>query len=107
MSGGKLDYTVTRNLEAAKRGDYLLPTDHVDSSAWETLRLKNRYTIFDSLDIARQNLSSKQDSSSVFICALASSQESSYIDEWVDYHLALGVSRMYLFDSSVSYFDTA
>eukprot|EP00956_Cyclotella_meneghiniana_P036051 scaffold120703_cov42-Cyclotella_meneghiniana.AAC.3 len=100
MSGGKLDYTVTRNLEAAKRGDYLLPTDHVDSSAWETLRLKNRYTIFDSLDIARQNLSSKQDSSSVFICALASSQESSYIDEWVDYHLALGVSRMYLFDSS-------
>ena len=86
MSGGKLDYTVSRNLEAAKRGDYLLPTDHVDSSAWETLRLNNRYTIFDSLDIARQKLSRRR--TSVFICALASSQESSHIEEWVDNQLS-------------------
>eukprot|EP00956_Cyclotella_meneghiniana_P000675 scaffold713_cov68-Cyclotella_meneghiniana.AAC.2 len=99
ISGGKLHSTVARNLEAAKRGDYLLPTDYVDSSAWETLRLNNRYTIFDSLDIARQNLSHKQDNSSVSICALVSSQEI-YINEWIDYHLALSVSRMYLFDSS-------
>eukprot|EP00956_Cyclotella_meneghiniana_P036798 scaffold130636_cov51-Cyclotella_meneghiniana.AAC.5 len=53
ISGGKLHSTVARNLEAAKRGDYLLPTDH-----------------------------------------------EIYIDEWIDYHLALSVSRMYLFDSS-------
>ena len=104
MSGVKLTSTVTRNLEAATRGDYLLPTDYIDSSAWDTLRLNSsKYMIFDSLELARQNLLRKQDSPSVAICAIGSSQET-YIDEWVDYHLALGVSRMYLFDSSVSYF---
>ena len=35
----------------------------------------------------------------IAICSIVSSQEA-YIDEWVDYHLGLGLSNIYLFDAS-------
>jgi hypothetical protein len=101
MSGRELASLVSNNLEAAKRGDSLMASDLLDSSAWETLiSVSSKYTIFDSLDL-RASKSSRGLASSprIAVCSIISSQEA-YVDEWVDYHLALGITQMYLFDTS-------
>lgn len=36
------------------------------------------------------------------ICAIVSSEEM-YLDEWIDYHLGLGFSRIYIYDNSVDF----
>ena len=101
LSGGGLSYAVSKNLVAAKRGENLLNTYTFDSSAWDNLVSSNsKYKIFDSKPLHSKQTSAP--SSSLVTCAIVTSQEA-YVDEWVDYHLALGVSRMYLFDTSVDF----
>lgn len=102
MSGDKLSSTVARNLAAAKNGDGLLASDYYDSSAWMSLQAYNdKYSMFDSFFHHHTGIKSTHDAtpSAIAICGIVTSQEA-YIDEWVDFHIALGISSMYLFDSS-------
>jgi hypothetical protein len=62
------------------------------------LSINDRYKIFDSQDLHINLHSISTTRSQLAICGIITSQEA-YIDEWVDYHLALGTS-MYLYDSS-------
>ena len=102
MSGDELLSTVAKNIAAAKRGDGLLASDYYNSSAWTSLQSYNdKYKIFGSLfrhDV--ENVSALETATSpIAICGIVTSQEA-YIDEWVNFHVALGISSIFLFDSS-------
>jgi hypothetical protein len=99
LSGNLLSSTVLQNVAAAKTENHMLHTETTDGIAWSLLVSKNnKYRIFDSPELYSQQPSSHQSTIPIVICAIVTSQEA-YIDEWVDYHLALGIS-LQLIDSS-------
>lgn len=72
-----------------------------DDSAWEAVkRLVPKYSMYD-LDLAGEapRYPSQHPSETAVICALLKYEEA-YVDEWVDYHHALGFSDFYLYDNS-------
>ena len=72
-----------------------------DDTAWKALtRLLPKYKLFD-LDLASSpapRFPTARNETAV-ICAIVINEEA-YIDEWIDYHHALGFSHFYLYDNS-------
>jgi hypothetical protein len=100
LSGKLLASSTLQHVAAAEKGEDLFDTDRTDGIAWNLLlSYDNKYKIFDLPEFHSQTPSSHDESTThLVICAIITSQEA-YVDEWVDYHLALGIS-VYLIDSS-------
>jgi hypothetical protein len=100
MSGKLLASSTLQNVAAAEKGEDLFDPDRTDGIAWNLLlSYDNKYKIFDSPGFHSQTPSSHEEHAThLVICTIITSQEA-YVDEWVDYHLALGIS-VYLIDSS-------
>jgi hypothetical protein len=89
-------------IERAKIGPTDPNTVRYDDSLWlRMMKVCPRYRMFD------EDLSASADVSvvglnmvPVFICARLKRNDEYYIDEWVDYHLALGVVHIFLYDLS-------
>ena len=72
-----------------------------DPLAWNALKsMHAKYSTFDSPNLhIKQSTKKPNDQTSHAICTVVFDDEA-YIDEWVDYHLALGFSEIYMFDST-------
>lgn len=75
----------------------------IDPLAWNTLKsVSVKYSLYDASDLHFQlNKSATVITNTVSnaICTVASDDEA-YVDEWVDYHAAIGFSKLYVFDST-------
>ena len=71
-----------------------------DDSAWKALtRLVPRYQMYDQDLTAHGPRFSTYHNETAVVCAIVMNEEA-YIDEWVDYHHALGFSHFYIYDNS-------
>jgi hypothetical protein len=109
MEGPGLAETVKLLISNAHAGKGLDNTTEVDVSAWEMLKSRNpKYKFFDAKDTSNVIKNQKQTegdnarAQSIGICCYAKDQEA-YIDEWMDYHLALGFDKLYIYDGSEKY----
>mmetsp|Transcript_8575 Transcript_8575/g.19240 ORF Transcript_8575/g.19240 Transcript_8575/m.19240 type:complete len:647 (+) Transcript_8575:123-2063(+) len=106
MTGQDLTDSVTLLIAEARQGKELRNTSEIDSNAWEVLKRTNpKYQFFDSGSGVTYGMNASEGgfsndvSVSIGICCHVKDQEA-YIDEWTDYHLALGFSTLYIYDSS-------
>mmetsp|Transcript_36307 Transcript_36307/g.65376 ORF Transcript_36307/g.65376 Transcript_36307/m.65376 type:complete len:606 (-) Transcript_36307:298-2115(-) len=103
MTGKGLKESVAELIDHARKGNGLHSPSTIDSSAWDTLKsVSNKYKFFDSFKSDLRNSNQVLANESSAICCVVSDQEA-YIDEWADYHLALGFSAIYIFDTSEEY----
>ena len=74
----------------------------LDDTVWEAVKKYNpKYAVFDkssTVPVAALARNTGQNES-VAICCLAGDDEA-YIDEWVDYHYAIGFEHIYIYDPS-------
>lgn len=83
--------------------DELLNMTVFDDSAWQALkRLVPRYKLYDFNLAGSAPRFRPSYNGTVAICAVVKYEEA-YIDEWVDYHHALGISHFYIYDNSPEY----
>jgi len=103
LSGEEHDEDRAVKLESARNGE-LIDANREDTSPWEMLKAVDpKYRFFESFsDDNWSQINLKHDRYGPAICCLAANDEA-YIDEWADYHLALGFSTIYIFDSSDQY----
>ena len=99
-AGKAYDESVSEELANATAGIGLMNATETDSSAWDTLKSVNKkYQIF---DMEAQNQPNQTTGAmSPAICCVATDQEA-YIDEWVDYHIGIGL-YIYIYDSSENF----
>lgn len=73
----------------------------IDPLAWNTLKsVSSKYSLYDSPDLHFiESAHAATNTASNAICTMVSDDEA-YVDEWVDYHAAIGFSKIYLFDST-------
>jgi Glycosyl transferase family 2 len=77
----------------------------LDDTVWEAVKKYNpKYAVFDkSFAAPVDGLAIKTgEKESVAICCLVRDDEA-YIDEWVDYHHAMGFDHIYIYDPSVHF----
>jgi hypothetical protein len=71
----------------------------LDDSVWKAVKKYNpKYAIFDDY-IRDTEVIKTEKNESAAICCLAENDEA-YIDEWVDYHRAIGFDHIYIYDPS-------
>lgn len=75
--------------------------DRIDSLAWDKLKsINSKYSLYDSPYLHfGQSISVASNNASTAICTVVFDDEA-YVDEWVDYHFAVGFSKIYLVDVS-------
>lgn len=111
MTGKDLEDSMRQLIAEARRGGELRNASEVDNSAWDALKRTNpKYKFFDGkafafgsgkVDIDENSNSKGNEGKSIGICCHVKDQEA-YIDEWADYHLALGF-HVHLYDGTEDY----
>lgn len=100
LTGKNRTDSVAALIADAQKGKGLSNTTEIDSSTWEALKERNpKYQFFDAVDSTNEENQENAWRSSIGGCCYAKDQEA-YVDEWVDYHIALGFSRLYVYDGS-------
>eukprot|EP01082_Thalassiosira_pseudonana_P003319 g3426.t1.1.5e174189 g3426 g3426.t1 contig12:2045619-2048359(-) len=101
MSGNALEASRKELVQKAKNKDGFKNSTRIDPLAWTKLKsVSIKYEVFESSSLHfRQSSNHTSSKKSTAICSVVCDQEA-YVDEWIDYHLALGVSAVYVLDSS-------
>eukprot|EP00804_Cyclotella_cryptica_P004994 CCRYP_021192-RA/>CCRYP_021192-RA protein AED:0.16 eAED:0.16 QI:360/1/1/1/0.66/0.5/4/207/888 len=101
MSGEALVKSRNELVEKAKNKVGFHNTTRIDSLAWEKLKsISPKYSLYDSPNLhSGQSGSVASSAMSNAICTVVFDDEA-YVDEWVDYHFAVGFSKIYVVDVS-------
>jgi hypothetical protein len=101
-AGTKNGSSIPTLIQLAKDGDGLRDPSDFDNAVWQMFtQVSPQYKMFDQ-DLSSSGTIPYRDHANIStgVCACLLPNEEYYIDEWVDYHLALGFSRVYLYDMS-------
>eukprot|EP00581_Thalassiosira_minuscula_P009691 CAMPEP_0183709654 /NCGR_PEP_ID=MMETSP0737-20130205/5657_1 /TAXON_ID=385413 /ORGANISM="Thalassiosira miniscula, Strain CCMP1093" /LENGTH=640 /DNA_ID=CAMNT_0025937811 /DNA_START=1 /DNA_END=1923 /DNA_ORIENTATION=- len=106
MTGQRLRDSMNERIAEARLGKGLHDGSGVDVRVWERLKRDHpKYAFFDQIPdvvhslVDRAATRRQTNTVSIGICCYAKDQEA-YIDEWVDYHLALGFTTLHIYDGS-------
>jgi len=112
MEGEALRKSREELLGQARRRVGFHNSTSIDSLAWNTLKsIHAKYAFYDSSNNLHFNMSNAANqnnattttqSTSHAICTLVKDDEA-YIDEWIDYHLSLGYTKIYMLDTTSEY----
>jgi hypothetical protein len=95
----QLSNDVSWMIAQAKSGHALQASKAFDDTIWQRMtQMCPQYKMFDQ-DLGAGN-SPMLTNTPIIICTHLQSNDEFYVDEWVDYHLALGVTHVYLYDFS-------